>query len=110
MSEARCQRNSTWSDSDARASGKVRCCRARPVRTRDVESVGFRAERQPLSGRSVMSRSLSVGLLSCAALLLVAAPSRAGTIKVPSQFDTIQAGIDNAADGDTVQVSKGVYN
>jgi|KBSSwiStaDraftv2_1062776.scaffolds.fasta_scaffold234694_1 nitrous oxidase accessory protein NosD len=47
--------------------------------------------------------------LSTAALLLVAAPLRADTLKVPAQFDTIQAAIDAAGVDDVISVSKGVY-
>lgn len=56
-----------------------------------------------------MSCFMSAGSLACAALLLVAAPLRAGTIKVPKDHDTIQAAVNAAALGDTVAVSKGVY-
>ncbi|HEX5009229.1 MAG TPA: right-handed parallel beta-helix repeat-containing protein [Planctomycetota bacterium] len=48
--------------------------------------------------------------LSIAALLLVAAPLRADTLKVPAEFDTIQAAVDVAGLGDVVLVSKGVYD
>jgi parallel beta-helix repeat protein len=51
-------------------------------------------------------RPRSLGLL---ALLLLAAPLRADTLKVPQQFPTIQGAVDVAAPGDVVQVSKGVY-
>ena len=43
--------------------------------------------------------------LSVAALLLVAAPLRADTLKVPAQFDTIQAAIDAAGVDDVISVS-----
>src|SRR5262249_59730996 len=60
-------------------------------------------------GEQSMSRIVTAGTLSCAALLLVAAPLRAETHKVPQDHPSIQAACDAAADGDTVQVSKGVY-
>jgi parallel beta-helix repeat protein len=43
------------------------------------------------------------------AVLLLAAPLRADTLKVPQQFATIQAAVNVAASGDVIQVSKGVY-
>ncbi|HEX5009232.1 MAG TPA: right-handed parallel beta-helix repeat-containing protein [Planctomycetota bacterium] len=54
--------------------------------------------------------SLSRLSLSGAVLLLAAAPLRADTLKVPVQFDTIQAAVDAAVAGDVVQVSKGIYD
>jgi parallel beta-helix repeat protein len=44
------------------------------------------------------------------AVLLLAAPLRAETLKVPQQFANIQAAVNVAVAGDVVQVSKGVYN
>ena len=47
--------------------------------------------------------------VSTAALLLVAAPLRADTHKVPAEFETIQAAIDAAGIDDVISVSKGTY-
>src|SRR5215510_4237939 len=54
--------------------------------------------------------SLPRASLSVAVLLLAAAPLRADTLKVPSQFESIQAAVDAAVAGDVVQVAKGIYN
>ncbi len=43
------------------------------------------------------------------ALILLAAPLRADTLKVPADFETIQAAVDVAVAGDVVLVSKGTY-
>ncbi len=47
--------------------------------------------------------------LLCAALLLPAA-ARAATLSVPAQYPTIQAGVNAAANGDTVLVADGTYS
>ena len=44
----------------------------------------------------------------CVADLLVIGPSK--TLNVPADYTTIQAAIDNAASGDTIDVAAGVYN
>jgi parallel beta-helix repeat protein len=49
-------------------------------------------------------------VLALLAAALLAAPLQAGTtLKVPQQFDTIQAAVNAAVSGDVVQVSKGLY-
>ncbi len=57
-----------------------------------------------MTARTVIRPSLA--LLA----LLLAAPSRAETLKVPADFDTIQAAVDAAVAGDVVQVSKGTWH
>ena len=47
--------------------------------------------------------------LSFVGSLLLAGPSVAGTIRVPADYPTIQAGINQAIDGDTVRVNPGTY-
>jgi len=47
--------------------------------------------------------------LAAIATLALAAPSRADTLKVPQQFETIQAAVDAAVAGDIVSVAKGTY-
>ncbi len=47
--------------------------------------------------------------LAALVLLLLAAPSRADTLKVPAEFGTIQLAVDAAVAGDVVLVSKGTY-
>src|SRR5262245_12173876 len=49
-------------------------------------------------------------LSSAGAALLLASPAAADTLKVPQDFETIQAAVDAAATDDVVQVSKGIYN
>ena len=46
---------------------------------------------------------------ACIALLALAAPALADTIKVPKDFDTINEAVAAAQAGDTVSVSKGTY-
>src|SRR4030042_5594126 len=41
--------------------------------------------------------------------LLICLPAQARIINVPDDFETIQAGIDDAEDGDTVLVAPGEY-
>jgi parallel beta-helix repeat protein len=43
------------------------------------------------------------------AALLLAAPAAADTLKVPQDFETIQAAVDAAVAGDVINVAKGVY-
>jgi len=57
-----------------------------------------------------MRSTLAVRPLVTVAVLLAAAPLRAETLKVPQDFDTIQAAVDAAAAGDVIVVSKGVYD
>jgi len=47
--------------------------------------------------------------LTLLGIALLAVPLQAETKKVPQQFETIQAAVNDAAEGDTVLVSKGVY-
>ena len=58
-----------------------------------------------------LAHSLALAMLACAASAL---PASAKTLKVPQQFSTIQAAVNAARPGDTVQVSAkpggGVYN
>lgn len=42
-------------------------------------------------------------------VLLLASTASAATLKVPTQYKTIQTAVNAAHDGDTIQVSKGVY-
>lgn len=57
-----------------------------------------------------MSSALVRRVLPLFSAALLAAPLQAGsTLKVPQQFDTIQAAVNAAVSGDVVQVSKGVY-
>lgn len=42
-------------------------------------------------------------------VLLIASTASAATLKVPSQYKTIQTAVNAAHDGDTIQVAKGVY-
>lgn len=53
-------------------------------------------------------RSLK-NLLISSLLLLAGAPGEAATLKVPSQFATLQAALDAAGNGDTVLVAAGTY-
>jgi parallel beta-helix repeat protein len=46
---------------------------------------------------------------AAAGLLLAAAPAEARTVKVPRDFRTIQAAVDAAAPGDTIDVGRGTY-
>ncbi|HET9474550.1 MAG TPA: right-handed parallel beta-helix repeat-containing protein [Steroidobacteraceae bacterium] len=56
------------------------------------------------------NRRSSIPVLFSATLtLLLAAGSHAATLRVPTDFSTIQAAIDAAADGDTVSVLPGTY-
>lgn len=55
-----------------------------------------------------MRSAIRTSLAALAALLL-AAPSRADTLKVPAEFETIQDAVDAAVAGDTVLVTKGRY-
>lgn len=55
-----------------------------------------------------MLRALMFGALSAAVLLLSSA-AEAATLKVPSQYPTIQAAVDAAAAGDRIVVSRGQH-
>jgi len=59
-----------------------------------------------ISGRPAMSRRFVPALL----ILSLAAACSAATFDVPIPYATIQAGIDAAADGDTIRVAAGVYS
>ena len=43
-------------------------------------------------------------------IIVVARPANGQVLHVPSDFSTIQAAVDAAAEGDTVQVRAGIYN
>jgi len=48
-------------------------------------------------------------ILAALGVLALAAAASAETLKVPSQYETIQAAVNASADGDTIVVAKGVY-
>jgi len=54
-------------------------------------------------------RGLFVQALCSLALLLAAATAHAKALRVPSEFASIQAAVDAAADGDVIRVSRGSY-
>ena len=45
-----------------------------------------------------------------AGVIAISSVASADTLKVPQQFETIQAAVDAANDGDTIAVARGVYN
>jgi parallel beta-helix repeat protein len=49
-------------------------------------------------------------LTTAAAILAMTAGAAAATLKVPQQFETIQAAANAANDGDTIKIAPGVYN
>jgi hypothetical protein len=63
---------------------------------------------QPLSCGGIMKESVCF-MLVIGALSLATTPLSARIINIPDDFETIQAGIDEAEDGDTVLVAPGEY-
>lgn len=48
--------------------------------------------------------------MTCAGVLLAALSANAATRSVPSQYSTIQAAVNAAANGDTISIANGTYN
>jgi pectinesterase len=53
---------------------------------------------------------MRITLLLLAALFGAVSPGLAATLNVPSQYTTIQAAVDAAISGDTIQIANGTYN
>ena len=66
----------------------------------------MRSARQSIHG---FGTGLLFGITAFLVLGLAALPSRAATVRVPSDQPTIQAGVDVATEGDTVLVAEGTY-
>lgn len=56
-----------------------------------------------------MLRATLLSALGCCAALLSATAAHAATLRVPTQFATIQAAVDAAAPGDRIRVGRGDY-
>jgi len=63
-----------------------------------------------LTHRTSLFSQLSLfSIAGAAVLILLAGSAQANTLKVPSQYPTIQAAIDAATQGDTIRIAAGTY-